>query len=54
MMRMMRSQTDWYRNGRIWRNREHWQSLIYRIFRNMRVDDRPTVRRPLVRRMPER
>lgn len=49
-MRVMRPQTDWYRDGRVWRNREHWQSLTFRIFRTMRAEWRPTKRRPLVQK----
>ena len=49
-MRVMRPQTDWFRDGRVWRHRERWLNLSYRIFRNMRAEWRPTKRRPLVSR----
>jgi hypothetical protein len=49
-MRVMRPQTDWFNDGRVWRHRERWLNLIYRIFRDMRAEYRPTTRRPLVRR----
>lgn len=49
-MRIMRQQTDWYRDGRVWRQRWWYQYITFSCFRNMRAEWRPTKRRPLVQK----